>query len=361
MGGAERQLINLTKGLHEIGHCVSVATFYSGALDSELKEANIPLYNLGKKHRWDIATFFNSLRKLIKSEKPDIIYGYLSSANILTVFLKPLFPSIRSVWGVRASNVELSHYDWLCSFLYFVERKLSRFSDLIITNSRAGLEYSTQKGFQKEKMIFIPNGIETTNFRPQPRLREVIRKKWNVNKNEILIGIVARFDPMKDHITFLKAAALVDSSCPDVRFVCVGSGDAGYTELLRHVSEELGLANKILWVGVQKDMPAVYSSLDILCLSSAGEGFPNVIGEAMACGVPCVATDVGDSAEIVGNAGIVVPPKHCKNLADGLQQMIVRIETEKSIISNQVQERIVEMFGIEKMVLRTEKALSEIL
>jgi glycosyltransferase involved in cell wall biosynthesis len=134
--------------------------------------------------------------------------------------------------------MDLSSYDWFWRLSFFLEKKLSRFADLIIVNSYAGMEYSAQNGFPMEKMIVIPNGIETTNFIPQLPLREKTRKEWGISNNETLIGLVARLDPKKDHITFLKAAAQVSRVRPDVRFVCVGRGDEIYYKRLRHVSDE---------------------------------------------------------------------------------------------------------------------------
>jgi glycosyltransferase involved in cell wall biosynthesis len=362
-GGAERQLVLLAKGLEQQRHCVSVGFFYpGGSLENELQDTGVRVTTLNKRGRWDVFGFLLRLVRFVKQKNPDIVHGYLGIPNILTVLLKLLFPHIHVVWGIRASNMDLSRYDWFWRLSFFLERKLSRFADLIIVNSYAGMEYSAQNGFPMEKMIVIPNGIETANFSPQPTLREKTRKEWGISNNETLIGLAARLDPKKDHITFLKAAAQVSRVRPDVRFVCVGRGDEIYYERLRHVSDECGLSGRILWAGSRDDMPAVYNGLDILCLSSAfGEGFPNVIGEAMACGVPCVVTDVGDSARIVGDNGIVVPPGQPETLASGLLEMVVRIEKSKEVLANRLRRIIVEEFSVEKMIRLTEAALSDLL
>jgi len=362
-GGAERQMVNLSKSLRIKGHDVSVDVFYSGGpMDNELTEADVALHPLGKKRRWDVLSFYFSIVRLMRKQRPDIVHSYLGTANVLSVILKPFLLCAPVVWGVRSSNMDLSRYDWFWRLSFFLERKLSRFADLIIVNSYAGMEYSAENGFPMEKMIVIPNGIETANFSPQPTLRKKVRKEWGISDNEILIGLVARLDPKKDHITFLKAAAQVSRVRPDVRFVCVGRGDKVYYKRLRHVRDKCGLSGRILWAGSRDDMPAVYNGLDILCLSSAfGEGFPNVIGEAMACGVPCVVTDVGDSARIVGDNGIVVLPGHPGTLASGLLEMIARIEKNKEDLADRLRRRIVEEFSVEKMVRLTEAALSDLL
>jgi glycosyltransferase involved in cell wall biosynthesis len=362
-GGAERQMVNLSKSLRIKGHDVSVGVFYSGGpMDNELMEADVALHPLEKKRRWDVLFFCFSLVRLMRKQRPDIVHSYLGTANVLSVLLKPSLLCAPVVWGVRSSNMDLSRYDWFWRLSFFLERKLSRFADLIIVNSYSGMEYSAQNGFPMEKMIVIPNGIETTNFSPQPMLREKTRKEWGISNNETLIGLVARLDPKKDHITFLKAAAQVSRVRPDVRFVCIGRGDEVYYERLRHIGDECGLIGRILWAGSRDDRPAVYNGLEILCLSSAfGEGFPNVIGEAMACGVPCVVTDVGDSARIVGNNGIVVPPGQPETLASGLLEMVVQIEKSKEDLADRLRRRIVKEFSVEKMVRLTEAVLSDLL
>ena len=152
-------------------------------------------------------------------------------------------------------------------------------------------------------MAVIPNGIDTSRFREMPGSGARLRALWGVRDDQILIGLVGRLDYMKDHPTFLRAAAKLTHHNDSVRFVCVGGGPISYAAQLKDLSSELGLHDRIVWAGDQDDMPSVYSALDLLVSSSSGEGFSNVIGEAMACGVPCVVTDVGDSALIVGETG----------------------------------------------------------
>lgn len=359
IGGAERQLINLAKGLSGRGHAVIVVTFYGGgALDMELKNAKIPFYDLGKKHRLDIARFFNSLRKIVKKEKPDIIHSYLSSANILTIPLKPFFHSIHLVWGVRASNMDLSCYDWLVRLGYPLEGRLSRFSDLIIVNSHVGLEYAASCGFPRDRMIAVHNGIDTGKFRIDPKAQRLIRRELNIDDGEVLVGLAARIDPMKDHATFLRAAAILARQRPDVRFMCVGDEPDEYKQRLKTLSVELGMSSRLLWAGLRRDMPWVFNAMDLHCSSSAyGEGFSNAIGEAMACGVPCVVTDVGDSAIIVGDSGEIVAPRQPQALAEGLKTMVERIEKNRVALRKRARDRIVMQFSLEHMVSKTEKAL----
>jgi glycosyltransferase involved in cell wall biosynthesis len=182
-----------------------------------------------------------------------------------------------------------------------------------------------------------------------------VRSEWKVTDAK-LIGIVARLAVSKGHRIFLAAAALLGRERNDARFVIVGEGsDKRALELL---SVELGIAENLIWAGARRDMPAVYNALDVLCSASIrGEGFSNVIGEAMACGVPCVVTRVGDSARIVGDLGIAVAPGDARALARAWAAMLAKLDR---IDRRQLRDRIVKQFGLEVMVDATEKALIEV-
>lgn len=360
-GGAERQLVTLAKGLHERKCSVLVLVFYpNGPLEKDLIDAGVQVYSLNKRGRWDIFSFLMRLVRVLRQEKPDILHGYLGTSNILTILLKPFSRNIRMVWGVRASNMDLAQYDWLSCLSYKIECQLSRFADLIIVNSHAGFDYAVAHGLPKTKMVVIPNGIDTERFRPDRKAGLRLRAKWGIAEEHKLVGLVGRLDPMKDHITFLKAAAILIKERKDIRFVCVGDGPEEYRENLHELSKQLGLAECLVWAGACEDMLAVYNALDICSSSSSyGEGFPNVIGEAMACGVPCVVTDVGDSALIVGDTGIVVPPKSPEQLAKGWELMLQEIDNND--LKENVRMRISINFSKQKLIQTTSKFLCRLL
>ena len=206
-------------------------------------------------------------------------------------------------------------------------------------------------------MAVVENGINTIRFYPDPKGRAVVRNEWKVNANDRLIGLVARLDAMKDHRNFLQACALLAARRNDLRFVCVGGGGSAYRAELAAFAGDLGIADRLIWTGARQDMPAAYSAMDIACSSSAfGEGFSNAVGEAMACGVPCVVTDVGDSARIVGEIGEVAPPHNADALAGALDRMLARLE-EHAAIGCRARARIVDEFSVERMVFRTEQVV----
>jgi len=361
-GGSERQLVALAKGLWKQGVSVTVATFYPGGpLGRDIESTGVSIESLEKRARWDVLGFFWRLLRLVRRIQPTILHGYLATANILTVLLKPFFPSAKIVWGLRASNMELERYGYVDQIQSWVECKLSHFADLIVVNSHAGFDFAARKGFPQDKMVVIPNGIDTERFVPDRLLRDKLRTEWGVGPTETLIGLVARLDPMKDHPTFLRAAAFFARECPHVRFVCVGDGAASYREQLQALSRELGLAESLRWVGFRDDIAAVYNSLDLACSSSLfGEGFSNAIAEAMACGVPCVVTDVGDSAAIVGATGEVVPGGDPQALANGWRRLRARLRVQPDLRA-EARNRIAQHFGVASLVERTSAALHSVL
>src|SRR5262249_16572772 len=248
---------------------------------------------------------------------------------------------------------------WLHRVLYILECRLSNVADLIIANSEAGLDYAAAHGFPRVRMLVIPNGIDPESFRPDGEARQRVRAEWRIDADQKLVGLVARLDPMKDHPTFLKAASLLAKEREDLVFVCVGDGPEAYTRDLMEMSEQLGLATRVIWTGSRADLPAVYNALDLLVPSSVSEGFPNVIGEAMACGLPCVATDVGDSRLIVGNHSEIVPPRDAEALKLAIAKCLSRPNRDGSEAHFRRQ-RIVERFSIRELEVRTETALLQV-
>ncbi|MBN1573902.1 MAG: glycosyltransferase [Deltaproteobacteria bacterium] len=359
IGGAEVQLVNLAKGLYGSRGGVTVVTFYdSGRLFDDLKESGVPVVSLKKAGRWDIFGFLRRFVKTVRTIRPDLIYGFLGTPNIIIALLKPFFPGVKIVWGIRYSEIELHYYDWLSRLSYLVERGLAFVPDLIIANSNAGLEYAKRRGFPPEKIRVVQNGIDTERFFISPEEGKGVRREWGVGEGQRLVGMVGRLDPIKDHGTFLMAASTVSGKYDDVRFVFVGDGPADYTDSLKGLAEELGLGEKIIWAGYHSKMNAVYNALDIFVSSSLSEGFSNVICEAMACGVYPVVTNVGDSALILGDCGRVVSSNDARGLAEGLSSALSDYDYQTiSVLPGEIRERIVKNFGIDLMVKRTEDLL----
>jgi glycosyltransferase involved in cell wall biosynthesis len=353
-GGAQRQLVTLARALDKDRFDVTVISFYSGQpLEKELEHSGVRLISLNKRGRWNVLGFLLRLIRQVRVIRPDVVHGYLDIPNLLALFLKP-FVQARVVWGIRAAAIDLRQYDWLLRLASQLERVFARFADLIIVNSTAGLEHHLAKGFPPQKMVVIPNGIDTEVFKPDREAGAKVRAEWCIAEDTKLIGTVGRLDPVKDLPTFLKAAAIVAGKRIDVRFACIGPGLASYVQKLQQLTNQMGIAETVIWPGARDDISAVYNALDVFCSSSFGESFPNAIAEAMACGIPCVVTGVGDSASVAGECGRIVPARNAEALAAGL---ISGLETERREVGRNARARIEENFSVEKMAKLTEESI----
>jgi glycosyltransferase involved in cell wall biosynthesis len=358
-GGAQRQLVELATGLHRAGWGVTVATFYpGGALASRLHEEGVTTVHLGKAGRWDVFGFILRLMRLLRRERPDIAHGYLDLSNILLSVCRWFVPQTRIVWGVRASNMDGGRYDALFRIECRLSVILSRFADLIICNSHAGLAHHASSGFVEERMIVIPNGIDVTRFRPDPQARDEVRKEWNIGTHQRLIGLVGRLDPMKDQAGFLRAAARVATADPHVRFVCVGDGVEDYRKEVVELSKSLGIADRVVWSAARSDAWRVHNALDVaVSASSFGEGFSNTIAEAMATGVPCVVTNVGDSAALLGRLGWVCRPDDDESLANAILEALNALPVDGAVFRH----RILSNYSSAELVKRTAAQLLSLL
>jgi len=358
-GGAQRQLIQLAIGLHSAGIPVRVITFYDGGeLLGELVHSGVEHLSLAKRGRWDVLGFGWRLLRTLRGLRPSVVYGYMAVADLLLVLAKPFLRNAAIVWGVRASNMNLERYDWLTTLAHQFESALSPYADLIIANSQSGASYVVSRGFPVDKIRIIPNGIDTDRFQFDSAGRDRVRREWKIDASEVLVGLPARLDPMKDHPSFLEAAAAAKLRNPLLKFVCVGDGEARYREELRRLADALQLTFCMVWAGARDDMAAVYSALDIAVSASAfGEGFSNAIGEAMACGRPCIVTDVGDSARIVDKSGIVVPSAAPEQLADAI---LTLARSDRDRLGKLSRDRAVALFSVSTMVASTLEALIDV-
>ncbi|PSB01885.1 group 1 glycosyl transferase [Merismopedia glauca CCAP 1448/3] len=358
-GGAQRQLVTLVKALPTDIFAIAVLYFYAdGPLIKELEYTNIKLICLDKKGRWDTLNFLRNLYQNLQKIKPDVLHAYLGEANLISLFLKPLFPKTKIILSIRGSEENLLEtYGKISLWMFRLESWMSFLADLIIANSKAGKKYHVSQGFPAPKTIVIPNGIDIKKFASNLEERNRLRAEWQINQDEILIGLIGRLSPMKDHPNFLQAAALVSQKGDDIKFVCVGTGSEDYAHKLLELTAELALTEKVIWAGSRSDMLAVHNALDIAVLTSVnGEGFPNVIGEAMACGKPCIATDVGDSAWIVGELGTIVPPQNSEALAEAICATIETLKNHQ-FEPEKIRQRIVDNFSVESLVNNTQIAI----
>jgi glycosyltransferase involved in cell wall biosynthesis len=344
-------LTALATGLPTDRFDVTVVCLYAkGRYLDVLRSADIRVVSLEKKGRWDILGFLYTSTKTLRSLQPDILHSFLTPPNILSALLKNRLASCKLVWGLRASNVDMSIYDWTWRLTFHIERLLSKRPDCIVANAKAGRAYATDQGFSSAAMTVIPNGIDTNIYVRNEEAGLSIREEFGLDVAAPFIGIVARLDPIKDHQTFLLAAAKLSAGNPSARFLCVGSGTTEFESSLKQFAATAGLANKVIWAGQRHDLPAIYSALDILSLTSTSEGFPNTLAEGMACSVPVVATDVGDTNVLVGGTGLVVPVGDVDGIVHAWQKLISETPVERNVRRLNSRQRVENRFSLDAMV-----------
>ena len=352
VGGAERQLVELVRQMDRSRFKIMVVVFYDGGPLRPILESlpGVEVRSLGKSGRWDLVSFFWKLLKILREDRPHVIQSFLDVPNSFNVLAGKLVGA-KVVLGASASYVDFSRYDWTAALVYKTGAFLSRFADTVIANSYAGQKYNLEHGYWSKNLQVISNGIDTQTFQPNRALGQPLRAKWKLAETEPVVGLVGRFDPMKDHPNFLRAAALVLKRFPNCRFVCVGYGPQTYLEELQALAASLFDVRRLLWVTDchGPDVPAAYNTFDLLVSSSYGEGLPVVLGEGMACGLPAVVTNVGDSAFAVGDAGLAVPPQNPEALAEAICQILALPEAERLALGQKARQRVLEHFSIEKM------------
>jgi glycosyltransferase involved in cell wall biosynthesis len=360
--GRVRQAIELAHGLKRCGWGVTVVTFYDGGeLSADLVARGVCWRTVGKRGRWDVLPFLWRLSRLLREERPDFVYGFDLVANILTVLMRPALPRTRIVWGIRSATlVSPNRFDWLTLSLFPIGCALSRCADLIISNSNAGRLFHVERGYPPTRVVVVPNGTDIDAFKPALTARREIRGEWGIRDDEILVGLVARLDRRKDHATFLLAAAELAAEDRAARFVCVGDGPQRYRKRLRKLGSTLGLDERLLWAGNRVDMPRVCNAIDLAVSSSWTEGCPNVITEAMATGVPCVVTDAGDSAKIVGDRRLVCPPRDPRALARTLKDAAAGLR-QGSFNARSIRQRVESHFSVDNLVAATTQQLEALL
>jgi glycosyltransferase involved in cell wall biosynthesis len=355
VGGTQRQLSVLCRELLRRGHEVSVLLYYTGEpLDAELREQGLRIVDLKKRGRWRNFSFLLRLIRTVRAARPDIVYAHLPAPNLLALLLRFLGGGCAIACGVRASEMSGGGVDWLTRLTLRLERQLVLHADVVIVNSHVGARYLCG-GRPHSNVVVIDNGIDTQTFMFDESGRRRMREAWCAAEGAPVVGCVARLDPMKDHATLLRGFVLLRQSQPDARLICVGTFAEPHRSELADLARQLRIDGAVRWLAREPQLSDLYSGLDVLCLSSAyGEGFPNVVAEAMACGVPCVATDVGDAGRILSSADFLVPPRDAESLARALAGALAQGRTFSQLRTDRVREQ----FSPRSLAERTELALN---
>jgi glycosyltransferase involved in cell wall biosynthesis len=322
-----------------------------GCVADRIRELGVRTRALGmSRNRLRIPNPLKVLRlaSLIRELRPDVVQTWLYHADLIGGIAAKLAGGPRIFWGIHNSTLDRTHSRRTTRWTVAVCARLSGVvPDGIVSVSRAALDLHVSAGYDPEKFTVIPNGFDLTRFRPDARQRRAARTELGVSEGAVVIGLVARMDPQKDHRNFLRAAALLARRRPLARFLLCGEGaTADNPALVRDIAEHR-LLDRVLLLGRRSDIPRVMNALDVGTLSSAfGEAFPLAIGEAMACGVPCVVTDLGDSAYLVGDTGRVVPPRDPEALAGAWQALVDAGPEARRALGRAARDRVAARFSL---------------
>ena len=336
LGGAERQLAALVQD-RQIHHIV-ISLKDEGVLGKRMRDDGVPLYCLNLHKSWK---GFWKLFQILRKEKPDVLQTWLYHADLLGLIVGKLAGIRRIMWNIRCSNMDLSRYSRLTTLIVKILRHLSSYPEAIVCNAQAGQDFHVKLGYHPRQWVKIPNGIDTVAFSPNPRAGKALCQSLNIPQDALVVGMLARVDPMKDHATFLKAMAQLSNTHDNLYCLLAGKGtDTAQWPVVPPRFVCLGI-----WDGSD-----FLNALDIMVLSSTfGEGFPNVIGEAMACGIPVVTSDVGDAAGIVQTPEQIIPVGDVAKLHLALQRLLSLSCEERTALGKQGRDRILEHYSLSIM------------
>ncbi len=357
MGGAEMMLLKILKASDKTKfEPLVISLTDSGEIGSRIEELGVPVIALGMSS--GLSGLFSIFRLVsqIKKASPNLIQTWMYHADLLGGFASRLAGYRNIVWNIRNSNLDPSKTKLHTRLTVKVCALLSHWiPEKIISNSSMSAQIHQQAGYQKDKFTIIPNGFDLQEFSSNKKTRESVRKELGFDDDTCLIGLVARFDPQKDHKGFVDAAALLKCKINNVYFLLIGKDIDSDNQQLNNWIKSLGLTDSFHLLGLRSDISRITAALDLATSSSSyGEAFPNVIGEAMACGVPCVATNVGDSGLIIGTTGKVVPPDNPQALADAWESLLLKSDVERHELGLLARKRIEENFSIEAITRQYE-------
>jgi glycosyltransferase involved in cell wall biosynthesis len=363
VGGAEMMLLKLLSASSGDWQSMVVSLKDEGAIGPSITKLGVPVECLHLHRSAPNPARLFSLRILTKRFRPQVIQGWMPHGNLvasLTQFASRIAAPV--IWNIRMSLDDIAGERLTTLGLIRLGGILSRLPSAIVYNSQSGARQHEKRGYRNARSAVISNGFDCDMFRPDEQARCDIRSQFGLERTAILIGLVARRHPMKDQFGFLQAASLVSAQHPESRFLLVGNGLTESEPALQKTIEQLDLKGRVLLLGERTDTPRLTAGLDIACSSSAwGEGFSNAIGEAMACGVPCVVTDVGDSRFLVGETGMTVPPRNPEALAHAIEQLIAAGSARRKELGLAARRRIESEFSLSKITRRYEDLYNECL
>ena len=362
-GGAENMLHKIVSNSDKehFTHIV-ISLMGKGSFGEKLENLGFKIYTLNMKKRLSSIKAFIKLIKILKQEKPDVLQTWLYHADFLGLIAGKICKIKKIIWNLRCSNMDMKQYGFSSRLLIKILTFLSKKPDAIIFNSYTGKDYHQKIGYQNSNWIYIPNGFNTLLYKPNQEAKKALKQQLGLSETCFVIGHIARFDPMKDHKTFIKACNIAIKQEPKLNVVMIGRNINDKNLELANEITKTDCANNFYLLGEIPHLADYYPLFDVFCLSSAfGEGFPNVIGEAMSCGVICIATDVGDAQNIIDNTGFIVKPKDADELAKTIINTIKLNQKDKDNLSQKARVRIENEFSITTITKKYEAFYMQIL
>ena len=350
MGGAEMALYRLVSTLDPNLFQQSVISLTRDQpVGNFIRSAGIPVESLGLSPGFPDPRGIFRLKQKVSAVAPDIVQTWMYHADLLGGIAAKLAGPYPVVWNIRHTITNRGSLKTSTYLIASANALLSRcLPTKIICNANTGKQTHVAMGFDENRILVIENGFDLSQFYPDEDSKESVRHEVGLPGNGYLIGMAARYNPQKDHANFIRAALLLLQKRQDVDFLLWGDSVDNNNLELAELVHSLDLQNHVLMLGLRMDTQRLFSALDIATLSSAyGEAFPQVIGEAMACGIPCVVTDVGDSSRIVGKTGGVVPPKDPQALANAWYKILSMPESERRRLGEAARERIKNTFSLD--------------
>ena len=362
-GGAEMMLFRLLSHMDGAAFESRVVSLTDiGEAGEMIQALGVPVHELGMRRGLPNPLRFLRLLRWLRQGSADVVQTWMYNSDLIGGVAARLAGNARVVWNIR--HTDFGPGDWKGTAYWSAKAcvPLSRtIPTSIICCSQASKTVHARLGYAVDKMLVIPNGFDLRTFRPDPAARRSMRRELGLPDGALLIGLIARFHAQKDHRNFIQAASQLAAQLPDAHFLLCGEGITWENRTLAGWIEASGIRDRYHVLGPRNDISRVDAALDVATSSAAyGEGFPNIIGEAMACGVPCAVTDVGDSALIVGDTGRVVPPREPEALAAAWRALVDAGAEGRVRLGAAARRRIQEKFDLLVVVAQYERLYAEL-
>lgn len=364
-GGAERMLVKFISTTKDRYYHEVVSLTNIGQQGLLLKEQGIPVHAIEMSANLLAPFLIFRVSRLIRKINPDLIHGWMYHGNVIASLATRFSPlnSIPLFHSIRHSLHDMKHEKWTTSGVIRLNSFISKSVEKIIFNSYVSKEQHIKIGYKSDNATVIPNGFDTDLYQSNEKLRHEIRKQLDIPSDSFVFLQVGRNHPTKNHPMFLKAAynLLQKSSFPSKPvFFLIGSGIPGDHDL-QSIAGKVANHGVVKLLDEQENLVPFYCSADALTLTSWGEAFPNVLGEAMSCGLPCITTDVGDAATIVGNSGMVVHPDDCVAFSESMLKIASMDDSERIHLGKMARKRVMDSYSIDRISERYMMLYKELL